>query len=56
MATATRANEMAKWLNTRPVCGIAAAQNITGENWKDKVKGRTGIIFLVNIGAERVKF
>ena len=45
MATATRANEMAKWLNTRPVCGIAAAQNITGENWKDKVKGRTGIIF-----------
>ena len=45
MATATRANEMAKWLETRPVCGIGAAQNITGANWKDKVKGKTGIIF-----------
>lgn len=45
MATATRANEMAKWLETRPICGVGAAQNITGENWKDKIKGKTGIIF-----------
>lgn len=43
--TATRANEMSKWLETRPVCGIGPAQNITGANWKDKVKGKTGIIF-----------
>lgn len=45
MATATRANEMSKWLETRPVCGIGPGQNITGANWKDKVKGKTGIIF-----------
>ncbi|MGA6135507.1 type VI secretion system amidase effector protein Tae4 [Acinetobacter dispersus] len=45
MPTATRANEMAKWLDTRPVCGIAAKQVITGPNWKDKINGRTGIIF-----------
>ncbi|ENX39723.1 type VI secretion system amidase effector protein Tae4 [Acinetobacter courvalinii] len=44
-ATATRANEMSKWLETRPVCGIGPAQNITGSNWKDKVKGKTRIIF-----------
>lgn len=45
MSTATRANEMSKWLETRPVCGIGPGQNITGANWKDKVKGKTGIIF-----------
>lgn len=43
--TATRASEMAKWLDTRPVCGIGAKQVITGANWKDKIKGKTGIIF-----------
>ena len=44
-ATATRANEFAQWLNTRPICGIGPAENITGEDWKKKIEGRTGIIF-----------
>lgn len=44
-ATATRASEMAQWLNTRPICGVGAAQNITGADWENKVKGKTGIIF-----------
>lgn len=45
LATATRANEMAKWLDTRPICGVGPSQNITGANWKDKIKGKTGIFF-----------
>lgn len=45
LPTATRANEMAQWLNQRPICGVGPAQNITGADWKDKVKGKTGIIF-----------
>lgn len=44
-ATATRANEMAKWLQTRPVCGIAAGVTVTGKDWQTKIKGKTGIIF-----------
>ena len=40
-ATATRANEFAQWLNTRPICGIGPAENITGEDWKKKIEGRT---------------
>ena len=45
LSTATRANEMAKWLETRPICGVGPPQNVTGANWQDKVKGKTGIIF-----------
>lgn len=44
-ATATRANEMAIWFNTRPICGVGPKQDITGEDWKDKISGKTGIIF-----------
>ncbi|MCH7296140.1 T6SS effector amidase Tae4 family protein [Acinetobacter higginsii] len=44
-ATATRANEMAVWLQTRPVCGIGPAMVITGRDWQSKIKGKTGIIF-----------
>lgn len=45
MSTATRANELAKWLTTRPICGVGQNQVITGANWKDKIAGKTGIIF-----------
>ena len=45
MSTATRANELAKWLTTRPICGVGQKQVITGANWKDTIAGKTGIIF-----------
>nr|WP_289237834.1 type VI secretion system amidase effector protein Tae4 [Acinetobacter proteolyticus] len=45
MATATRANEMAIWLKTRPVCGIGPAVVITGKDWEKTIKGKTGIVF-----------
>lgn len=44
-STSTRANEFAQWLQTRPVCGISPAENITGKDWQKKIKGRTGIVF-----------
>ncbi|MBU3846762.1 MAG: type VI secretion system amidase effector protein Tae4 [Candidatus Acinetobacter avistercoris] len=34
-----------KWLDTRPICGVGPGQNITGTNWQDKIKDRTGIVF-----------
>ncbi|MBR8343436.1 type VI secretion system amidase effector protein Tae4 [Burkholderia ambifaria] len=42
--TATRADEMAKWLQLQPFAGLPKAEDITGPEWELKVKGRTGII------------
>lgn len=42
---ALRAEELAGWLNLRYVAGIPKAQDITGEDWEEKVDGKTGIIF-----------
>ncbi|BCG01298.1 hypothetical protein PPGU19_058660 [Paraburkholderia sp. PGU19] len=44
-ATATRAYELAEWLQNRPFAGVSAAENITGPDWQSKIKLRTGIIF-----------
>lgn len=45
-ATATRADEMATWLNLQPFCGLPKRpEDVTGKDWEMKVKGRTGIIF-----------
>ena len=43
--TATRAYELAQWLKLKPILGIASPETITGKDWEDKVKDRTGIIF-----------
>ncbi|MCA8257333.1 type VI secretion system amidase effector protein Tae4 [Burkholderia sp. AU31624] len=44
-ATATRAYELAEWLKLRPFLGMGRPENITGTDWQDKIKGRTGIIY-----------
>lgn len=45
-ATATRADEMASWLQLQPFCGLPSKpEDITGVDWEKKVRGRTGIIF-----------
>lgn len=45
LPTSTRANEFSQWLQTRPVCGIGPAEDITGKDWQKKIKGRTGIVY-----------
>lgn len=44
-ATATRAYELAEWLKLRPFLGMGKPENITGQNWQSKIKGRTGIVY-----------
>jgi Type VI secretion system (T6SS), amidase effector protein 4 len=45
LPVATRASEMAQWLRLKPFCGLPSKpEDITGHDWQDKVKGRTGII------------
>ncbi|WER46548.1 type VI secretion system amidase effector protein Tae4 [Cupriavidus sp. WKF15] len=44
--TATRADEMAQWLCLKPFAGLPQKPDVvTGPDWQDKVRGRTGIIF-----------
>lgn len=38
------AKELADWLELQPFVGCKKAEVITGENWRDKVVGRTGIL------------
>lgn len=44
-ATATRAYEFAAWLKLRPFLGLGKPESITGPDWQEKIKGRTGIIY-----------
>ncbi|CAG9243561.1 conserved hypothetical protein [Burkholderia diffusa] len=44
-ATATRAYELAEWLKLRPFLGLGKPENITGSDWQEKIRGRTGIIY-----------
>jgi len=43
---AIRAEEFAAWLKLQPFCGLPnKPQAITGQDWQQKIKGKTGIIF-----------
>lgn len=44
--TATRADEMAQWLCLKPFAGLPEKPDVvTGPDWQDRVRGRTGIVF-----------
>jgi hypothetical protein len=38
------AKELADWLELQPFVGCKKSETVTGENWREKVKERTGII------------
>lgn len=38
------AQELADWLEMQPFVGCRKSENITGQNWRDKILGRTGIV------------
>jgi len=41
---AVRAEELTAWLSKEVIPGISAPEEITGEDWEKKIKGRTGIV------------
>jgi len=42
---AVRADQMGSWLSKQPFCGLPQQpDNVTGGNWEEKVRRRTGII------------
>lgn len=43
---ATSASQLAAWLKQQPFCGLPIAPgDVTGEDWQDRIKGRTGIVY-----------
>jgi len=49
---AIRAEELAAWLKTQHLIGLPLKpENVTGEEWQDKIKGRKGIVFFANYWA-----
>jgi hypothetical protein len=42
---AIRADELAAWLQLRRPAGVGAAEVITGEDWRRRISGRTGIVY-----------
>lgn len=46
---ATRAQDLAAWLRVQRVSGLPLApQTIAGEDWQQKIKGRTGIVYFAD--------
>ena len=43
------AKELADWIDRRTVPQIHKSKNVTGENWRDKVKIKRGLFFLKTI-------
>lgn len=47
--TAGLAEDLAAWLNKQPFCGLPQKhENVTGANWENKIKGKTGIVYFAN--------
>lgn len=43
---ATAASQLASWLKQQPFCGLPKEpENVTGSDWQDKIRGRTGIVY-----------
>jgi hypothetical protein len=49
LTSAIAATQLAAWLTLQPFCGLPReAENVTGQDWQNKVSGRTGIIYFEN--------
>lgn len=49
LKTAIVAEQLAAWLKLQPFCGLPTApENVTGKDWQDQIRGRTGIVFFAN--------
>ncbi len=46
--TGLRASEVAAWLNKQSFCGLPLALQVAGADWKEKIAGKTGIIYFAN--------
>jgi hypothetical protein len=46
------AAQLAEWLKLQPFCGLRKSpENVTGPNWQERIRGRTGIVYFANYWA-----
>jgi hypothetical protein len=52
LKTAVGAAQLAAWLKLQPFCGLPRwPEKVTGADWQDKIRGRTGIVYFENYWA-----
>jgi len=50
--TAVLASQLAGWLKLQPFCGLPMwPEKVTGTNWQDKLRGKTGIVYFADYWA-----
>jgi len=49
-----RARELAEWLKLQPFAGCTKPIDVKGSDWRDRIKGKTGIVYSRNTGAEQI--
>lgn len=47
-AAAVRAEELARWLKVQNINGLSLPEPIAGENWQNRIQGRSGILFFAD--------
>lgn len=52
LPVALLASQLAAWLKLQPFCGLPKApENVAGDNWQAKIRGRTGIVHFADYWA-----
>ncbi|EKU84616.1 hypothetical protein ABIB42_002221 [Massilia sp. UYP32] len=52
LPAALLASQLAAWLKQQPFCGLpTSAENVTGADWQNKIRGRTGIVYFADYWA-----
>ncbi|WP_306391212.1 T6SS effector amidase Tae4 family protein [Telluria beijingensis] len=56
MPAAALASQLAAWLKLQPFCGLPnEPKNVTGKDWQEKIKERTGIVYFANYWARNAR-
>lgn len=56
LPVASLASQLAEWLKLQPFCGLPMKpENVTGPNWQEKIRHRTGIVYFANYWARNAR-
>lgn len=56
LPAALLASQLAAWLKQQPFCGLPKApENVTGADWQDKIRSRTGIVYFADYWTRNAK-
>lgn len=56
LPAALLASQLAAWLKQQPFCGLPTSpENVTGAEWQNRIRGRTGIVYFADYWARNAK-